>query len=44
MKTISDLIATRRDTLKFGTFGLLGAFGETALWPHKVRRRRQIEP
>ena len=35
MKTISDLIATRRDALKFGTFSLLGAFGETALWPHK---------
>ena len=44
MKTISDLIATRRDALKFGTFSLLGAFGETALWPHKVRAAGKSNP
>jgi hypothetical protein len=44
MKTITDLIPSRRDALKLGTFSMLGAFAETALWPHKVRAAGKSNP
>ena len=44
MKTISDLIPTRRDALKFGTLSMLGAFAETALWPPKLRAAGKSNP
>ena len=44
MKTISDLIPTRREALKFGTLSMLGAFAETALWPPKLRAAGKSNP
>src|SRR6187401_497584 len=44
MKTISDLIPTRRDAIKLGTLSMLGAFAETAFWPHKVRAAGKSNP
>lgn len=44
MKTISDLIPTRREALKYGTLSMLGAFAETALWPVKLRAAGRSNP
>jgi hypothetical protein len=44
MKTISDLIPTRREALKFGTLSMLGAFAETALWPPQLRAAGKSNP
>jgi hypothetical protein len=44
MRTISDLIPTRREALKFGTLSLLGAFAESALWPPKLRAAGRSNP
>jgi hypothetical protein len=44
MKTISDLIPTRRDAIKLGTLSMLGAFAETAFWPHKVKAAGKSNP
>ncbi|MGH9627782.1 MAG: DUF1501 domain-containing protein [Bryobacteraceae bacterium] len=44
MKTISQLIPTRRDAIKMGTFSMLGAFAETALWPSKLRAAGKSNP
>ena len=44
MKTISDLIPTRRDAMKLGTLSMLGAFAESAFWPHKVKAAGKSNP
>jgi hypothetical protein len=44
MKTISDLVPTRREALKFGTLSMLGAFAETAFWPPKLRAAGKSNP
>jgi hypothetical protein len=44
MKTLSDLVPTRRDTLKLGTLSMLGAFADTAFWPHQLRAAGKSNP
>lgn len=44
MKTISQLIPTRRDALKLGTLSMLGAFTEMTLWPPQLRAAGKSNP
>ncbi len=44
MKTVRDIIPTRRDAVKYGTLSLLGAFAETALWPPRIRAASRANP
>jgi hypothetical protein len=44
MKTVRDILPTRRDAVKYGTMSLLGAFAETALWPPRLRAAGHANP
>jgi Protein of unknown function (DUF1501) len=44
MRTLKDLIATRRDVLKYGTTSLLGAIVGEGLWPAKLRAAGRTNP
>jgi hypothetical protein len=44
MRTVRDLIATRRDVLRYGTASLLGAFVGEGLWPAKIRAAGRANP
>ena len=39
-KTVGEMLPARRDLLKIGGYGLLGAFAEQALWPVAAARVR----
>src|SRR6185369_8937572 len=43
-KTIAESFATRRDALKLGGYGLLGAFADQALWPVSARAAGKANP
>ena len=43
-KRVSDLLPARRDVLKLGGYGLLGAFAEQAFWPVKARAGGKTNP
>lgn len=43
-KTIADLFTSRRDLLKLGGYGLLGAFADQALWPVRARAAGKTNP
>ena len=36
-KTVADVFPARRDILKLGGYGLLGAFADQALWPVRAK-------
>lgn len=44
MKTVGEIVPTRRDAVKFGTLSLLGAFAETALHPPRLRAAGRTNP
>jgi len=44
MKTVRDILPTRRDAVKYGTFSLLGAFAESALWPTRLSAAGSSNP
>jgi hypothetical protein len=41
---VSDIFSTRRDVLKLGGYGLLGAFADQALWPIQARAAGKANP
>ena len=41
---ISDLLTNRRDLLRLGGYGLLGAFADQALWPLQARAAGRSNP
>lgn len=41
---VSDLLPARRDLLRLGGYGLLGAFADQALWPVKARAAGRANP
>ncbi len=43
-KTIGDSFLARRDVLKLGGYGLLGAFADQALWPVAARAAGKADP
>jgi hypothetical protein len=43
-KTVSDLLPARRDLLKLGGYGILGAFADQALWPVRARAAGKTNP
>src|SRR6185436_11045196 len=43
-KTVADLFPARRDILRLGGYGLLGAFADQALWPVRARAAGQAKP
>src|SRR2546422_11269365 len=43
-KTIGDSFLARRDVLKLGGYGLLGAFADQALWPLGSRAAGKADP
>src|SRR5215813_14879999 len=43
-KTVGDLFQSRRDLLKLGGYGLLGAFADQALWPVAARAAGKANP
>ena len=43
-KTVGDLLPARRDVLKLGGYGLLGAFADQAFWPVKARAAGRTNP
>jgi len=42
--TVREFLPARRDVLKLGGYGLLGAFADQALWPVKVRAAGRTNP
>ena len=44
MKTLSDLIPTRRDALKLGTLSMLGGAVDSALFPNRLRAAGRSNP
>lgn len=43
-RTVGEVIPARRELLKLGGYGLLGAFAEQALWPVEVRAAGRANP
>ena len=43
-KKVSDFLPARRDVLKLGGYGLLGAFADQALWPVAARAAGKANP
>src|SRR6266852_1099140 len=43
-KTVGDSFLARRDLLKLGGYGLLGAFADQALWPVAARAAGKADP
>src|SRR5215212_7238308 len=43
-KTVRDFLPARRDVLKLGGYGLLGAFADQALWPVAARAAGKTNP
>ena len=43
-KTVGDSFLARRDVLKLGGYGLLGAFADQALWPVAARASGKADP
>jgi hypothetical protein len=43
-KTVGDVLPARRDLLKLGGYGLLGAFAEQAFWPVAARAAGKSNP
>src|ERR1700691_3313619 len=43
-KTVSDLLPARRDLLKIGGYGILGAFANQAFWPVDARAAGKADP
>src|SRR5580704_3120058 len=43
-KTVSDLLPARRDLLKIGGYGILGAFANQAFWPVEARAAGKADP
>jgi len=43
-KTVSDLLPARRDLLRLGGYGILGAFADQALWPVRARAAGKTDP
>ncbi len=43
-KRVSDLLPARRDLLKLGGYGLLGAFADQAFWPVQARAAGTANP
>ena len=44
MRTVRDILPTRRDTLKLGAASLLGGIVGEGLWPAKVRAAGRANP
>lgn len=43
-KRVSDFLPARRDVLKLGGYGILGAFADQALWPVQARAAGKANP
>ena len=43
-KKVSDLLPARRDVLKLGGYGILGAFADQAFWPVRARAAGRTNP
>lgn len=43
-KRVGDFLRARRDVLKLGGYGLLGAFADQALWPTQARAAGKANP
>src|ERR1700730_5217601 len=43
-KTISDMLPARRDLLRLGGYGILGAFADQVLWPERARAAGKTDP
>ena len=43
-KTVSDLLPARRDLLKIGGYGILGAFANQVFWPVQARAAGKTNP
>ncbi len=43
-KTVADFLPARRDLLKLGGYGLLGAFADQAFWPVQARAAGRSNP
>jgi hypothetical protein len=43
-RTVGEVLPARRDVLKLGGYGLLGAFAEQALWPLRARAAGKANP